>query len=33
MAKTNETARWAVELGPQPKKFWMIAAGAAVKNC
>jgi len=33
MAKPNETARWAVELEPQPKQFWMIAAGAEAKNC
>jgi len=32
MAKPNEIDTWAVELEPEPKQLWMVAAGADAKN-
>jgi len=32
MAKPNEIDKWAVELEPEPKQLWMVAAGTEVKS-
>jgi len=32
MAKPNEIEKWAVELEPEPKQLWMVAAGAEAKT-
>jgi len=32
MAKSNEIDKWAVELEPEPKRLWMVAAGAKAKR-
>jgi len=31
LAKSNEIDKWAVELEPEPKKLWMVVAGAEAK--
>jgi len=32
VAKPNEIDKWSVELEPEPKQLWMVAAGAEAKS-